>query len=348
MSAIGTKSPSHSIPHPIPVKQARSILASTAVETLQAIASDSKMRMEGYPKNYELLGSGIFRPDEYYKALKEMHQSDRIEYFVKKGSFVHGYVSTKHFKMIPQTQSDLYPTGFSKHCFVLKEGIEPTEALAALGGTIALLRCGETCQISYYRAINHLLGDAKFNMLFAANSLTPLKLGQSCENPINYLITATPAGGRMTKGNVRQIDNASIYNIKHVTGEAAVLTTLCCDDTPGKERFTTLGIDPQGLTHAEVDEALMAEFNKDSISIASVTDTVARHLFMGRYDELLPIHKHYANRQISSIAEFKQSEGGKVIMNGELKVAFITTLANSSLKDSRLLFDSFFKRVRVS
>ena len=345
MTAIGSKLPFYPHSYEFSVEETSAILISRSIEVLREIASDNIRRMKGYKANVQLLDRGIFYPNDYYTALKETHQQKRLDFFLQKGSFWHCYTPTSHFEMVPTPIDECYPTGFLKCCFVLKKGAQPTEALVSLREKISLLGCGETCQISYYEAIRKVLGDDKFNKLFAADSPTPLKIGQSrlLNNPIASLMMACPTKSKIVKGQINQITNTPLYKNKHIHGHGSTFITLCCDDTPGKELFTTLGLSPEGLTYAQVNEALMAEFNKDSIGTATVTDVVAKCILEGEPEEMLEQASELKNKKISSLAEFTELNGGGIILQGELVAKRITLLANSTFEEARLLLDTWVK-----
>ncbi len=332
-----------SLQNPLPKlasgKQVQERLSEIAVATVRAIAADNQERMAGYKNNVHLLKSGVFYPNDYFMALESMDQVQRIDWFVKTGNLFHGIAPASHFVM----QKDLQkPTGIRPLHFLLKPGAKPSEALAAIRQGLSLLSCGETCQIGYYEAIRGVLGTEKFDMLFAADSPTPLVIhADALDTPLEPLYIKTQPAQKIAKGQIVQISNVPHYPFKHINGEAGSYLTMCCDDTPDHQTFTTLGLRPEGMSHQEVKEKLLEEFNSKPIGMRIVTPEVA-----ARISKSLPfpeLCEDYANAGFT-MDEFAQVGGGNINCTIELDAGKIAQLANSNFKNARALFTHWNKR----
>lgn len=310
-----------------------------AIEIVRAITKDNEMRMSGYKNNITLLTFGIFYGNEYYKALETKNLQNRLNIFVEKGSFYHGYASPEHFSM----QKSASPTGILGNSFFLKKNVKPSVALEAMRQGISFIGCGEVCQIAYYEAIKQVLKTEKFNMLFSANSSTPLKIEFSAaDNPINSLIKTVSSDEKLEKGQIVYIQNHPYYKAKHLNGEASGFTVICCDDTPGQETFTTIGLSSDGMKHEGVNQTLLKEFNNRPIGMKIVTDEVAKRILQTYTREQRSISEQCKEIQLT-MDEFIGGEGGKIQARFKFNTDRIEQLANSSFEKARELFDSWNK-----
>jgi hypothetical protein len=328
---------------PLSVGEVRERLTLKAVAIVGEIVRDSAQRTEGYGKNIKLLNAGVFYGNWYFKVLKATNQKARFDFFMKKGSFYHGYASPKHFNMTPNSN---LPTGVVATRFVLKEGIKPSEALEAMRQGPSFIGCGEVCQIAYYEAIKDLLGTEKFDALFSAHSSTPLTIQidsfNALGNPINRLVTTIRAPEKVVRGQIVFIQNTPYYRVKHMNGDVVGFVAICCDDTSGHERFTTLGLRPEGMTRSEVSQVLLKEFNEPPIGMAIVTEEVATRILRTLRPDQIAISKQYEGAQFS-IEELIEQGGGQFLSALEFNVARVTELANRSLPEARALFDQWKK-----
>ena len=314
-------------------------LSSKAIETIKDIVADTSKRMQGHKANIQLLNSGIFYPNEYFKALKATNQTARLNFFLNKGSFYHGYLSPKHFEMV---KNDSMPTGVQLYFFVLKKGVKPSEALAALRRGPSLIGCGETCEVAYFEAIKDVLGIEKFDLLFSAESSTPLRIDyNSPTNPLVSLIQQA-LSPKTLKGRIVHIVNTPYYPIKHLNGEARGFNAIVCNETAKLETVTTIGLKPEGSTFAETNETLLQEFNDEPIGMAIVTQEVAQRIIASNPSEKIRLAEVSKNAKIT-MEEFKHQGGGEITFTIEFNAMRITDLANSSLKKARELFNQWTK-----
>lgn len=332
----------HSRTAPLTLSEVHTRLQDKTVEIIQDITSDNINR-KGYKENLQLLAKGISYPIDYFNALTETRQQQRIDFFRDRNNFYHGFASAKHFEMIPDNATH---SGKKVGCFILKNGVLPSEALKALREGLSLVGCAEVCQIAQYGAIEDILGTEKFNMLFAANSQTPLIIGSTePRNPISrlriYLLKENPSPSEIKKGDLVRIANAPLYFSKHlIIGPCQAYNSICVDDTIGSQKFTALGTAPNGLTHNQMKEVLLADFNTSPNSLDYLSRGTHQKLMQHIGAEGIATAKSMENLQLTP-AEFEAQGGGTISITCELDAKRITALANASLKAARNLFDSY-------
>src|SRR5258706_9507521 len=103
-------------------------LNNRSVAVIQEIVADNEKRMKGYKGDVKLLDSGCFYANQYFKALKETNNGTRCNWFLNKGSFYHGFASSKHFNM---AKNPLSPTDTKVNLQILKKDVTPCEGLEA-------------------------------------------------------------------------------------------------------------------------------------------------------------------------------------------------------------------------
>ena len=328
---------------PLSVNGVRDRLTATAIATVRALVKDNEDRMAGYNDNLQLLKSGCFYGNEYFKALEKKGQKDRVNYYVNKGSFYHNLAPSAFFYMQPDPQK---PTQVVPSRFLLIPGKKPSEALAAIRQGLSFIGCGETCQIGYYEAIREVLGTEKFDMLFAADSPTPLMIHfDTKESPIESLLVKTiPAPKEFKKGQIVPMYNAPLYKIKHLMGEAGGFVTLCCDDAPNDARFTTLGLSSAGVTRDGVNEKLLEELNSEPFGMQAVTAELAKCILATVNPEFLAASRQFTLTQLSK-DQFIAQVGGNIPGTCELNAERITLLANSTFAKARKLLTQWHKNL---
>jgi hypothetical protein len=242
--------------------------------------------MAGYTEQRTLLDQGFFYGYEYMKALVALNQKPRCDWFLKKGSFYHGFTSSKCFEMTPSATSC---SGIVASRFVLKRGATPCQALDSLNNAITFIGCGEIIQVSEWQALREVLGDDKFNLLFAADSRTPLIIHwDSNDNALVLCLTKNhPVSGEFHVGQAVHFANIKLYGFKHVNGEAGGYNALCIDATPRQERFVTLGLDATGMRQEQVRDVLYREFNAPPVGMSIVTPQLAARIRAASVPEVL-------------------------------------------------------------
>jgi hypothetical protein len=255
----------------------------------------------------------------------------------KNNTFMTGAVPKKDFSLI---EDSTYPTGYQGG-FILKKGKSPSEALETIRKGLTLTGCGEVCQIAHYEALLSVLGKEKFNALFAADSPTPLRIDAvNMKNPIYRLFQNTKIDGKpIEKGTQYHFTNSRLYIMKHPTGEARGINVLCVDDTPGKEKFIGLGLDPKGETSAQIAKRLFEEYNKSPIAFELVSRDLKIKLLRRYTPEVLAYMKKLGFCIYQRLEDFNGDGGGKCrneILNYD--IASISILKNESTENARKTF----------
>lgn len=249
-------------------------LVDKALETIQLIVKDTENRLTNYQKDSSLLKEGVFYANDYFLALKKINNLFLLNFMRDQGHFFHG-IAPKNYFNIEKDENSL--TGHSVQDYVLCKDQSPSEALTALRKGLTFLACGEACLISYYEAIRTVLEKEKFDAIFAADSPTPFRIRDNDANPIKQLIqpkyTDSPAA--IKKGQIVFVKGVPTYSFKHLNGEGMNFHALCLSDTPAKQTFLGLGLNPEGATFNDIAKVLMDEFNKTPIGTAILTDELA-------------------------------------------------------------------------
>jgi hypothetical protein len=318
---------------------ARDRLNTTIKRVIQEIVIDSKSRLDS--GNLVPLSSGIFYPPDYFTALKVKQQTARLDYLLSRDSFYNGYLNPKYFTLIENVHSS---SGKQPLSFVLKEDVDPVEALQSVLKGLSLIGCGEVCQLAQYAAILDIIGAEKFRVLFSASSATPLMLGSSLkDNPIGrfrtYIMKEDPKPTMIKKGDVVYFANVAAYVTKHLWGPAQGYNTICVDDSI-EPRFTTLGLPSEGVTPRQMQAILIQDYNSPCTYLECLSQRTKTAFLDRMGPAAVSLSKQLKDSQIS-VESFEKQQGGKLTLVCELDAAKITSLANSTLKESRILLDSF-------
>ncbi len=320
---------------PAPLGKISEVVTSTVVATVQAIVQENQYRIASYPNDVTQLNKGIFYGSEYMKALEAQAQHKRLKFLREKGSFSHGYASPKHFDMPPSSDS---VTGIKGNCFVIKPGVRPSEGILAMRDGISLIGCGETSLLGLFEGLKAAWGTEKFDTLFARESGTPLIIQfNNWSNPILSLLTKELFPTSFVKGRIYHFTNAPDYMYKHQNGEANGYSTLCVDDTPGKEKFTTLGLNSEGMTREEISAVLLKELNKTPIGMEIVTDEVAKRI-MAALHPLGQERRDSLRDKQYSLEEFQSKRGGSIQLGLGLNMKVITLIASQPIDKALSLF----------
>jgi len=318
------------------LEQTRDRFERTTIETISEIVADSAQRIERYRQDSNLLNQGIFYGNEYFNALKELGQRKRLDFFVNKGSFYHGYVPSKYFKMIESSSS---PSGYLGFRFIIKAGIKPSEALKALREGITFIGCGETCQIAWLEAIQDVLGVEKFNALYAADSSTPLTIHfDGAPDSMHGLHRKKNPDEPLRRGDIVYITNDPIYPYKHLNGEGKGYMAICC--SPEDQTFTSLGL-PLRASREDINRKLIADFNQLPMGDDFVLPKVAQKILAACRPDFISQLKRLRFATIISEKDFLENGGGQILCSFQLDVNRLTQLARSSLEEARKLFDQW-------
>lgn len=320
--------------------QIEALVVDTAVRVVKEISGDTHNRVTNYGRDITLLNSGCYYPNDYFRLLQEAKQKPRFDYFFNKGSFFHGHASPKHFTMLEAKNK---PTGVLANIFVIKKGIQPSDALAALRQGLNFIGCGETCQIAFYEGIKQLIGQNKFNALFAnvQTNLLPFSINwDSLKNPLCCLFMYSRDTSRYQLGDLVFFANVPLYRQKHINGEASGFFSICVDNTTGSERFTTLGLSPNGSTRQEIKEKLLNEFNTSPIGNAIVPKEIGSRITNSYSLKDQEQIARLANRLLSS-QEFEEYGGGLAQVRIFIDESRMQQLAQSPIEKACMLFNSW-------
>ena len=143
------------------------------------------------------------------------------------------------------------------NCFVLRPGVSASTGLQKIKEGRSFTGCGELCQITYHEALKLVLGEPKFNEVFGPTTWENFAAGKGVNhfligmshpfNPLSGLQRSIDDFSQaLVKGQMVYFKNVPGYVLKNHNGDAQGFWTICCDATPGQERFTTLGLSARG------------------------------------------------------------------------------------------------------
>ncbi len=330
---------------PLKVNEIETRLADSTVVAIQSIVSENITR-----KKQSALAKGIFYPHEYSIQLKQSTDPGapaRLKWFKDRDSFYEGYLSHKHFDRMPVSQCPITDSASKnlRHVFLLKKGVSPSEAIKTAKEGISLIGCGEACQIAQYAALLSILGPEKFDLLFAENSQTPLVIDSSVlVNPLNllkrHIAKANPDSSEIKKGTQVYIYNANTYLSKHPFGIAQGFNALCVDSSTEGKKFTSLGLPSEGLTQEGVSVVLLDEYNLEDTDILDQWTTQTAEKVRTTCKQQFVKAEQLKDAKLT-VDEFKQQEGGKLVLLYEWDAQRVTDLVNCSPKEARALFTEY-------
>jgi hypothetical protein len=314
-------------------------LTAAIVEKIVAIAQDNFDRMNGVTDSPLLCG--YHYATRYFEELEkrgEVAQAN-MESMRKNDVFYKGKAPSALFVMKSNNEevSGVYPFNY-----IVKKRQSASDALDSLGQLPTFIGCGEAALIARATAIRSVLGKDKFDALFGLDAVHRLIIGTDDHliiyNPLYQLITAIfPADiSKVKVGDMVCIQGAKGYLDKHIVGSSQAFNVICIEAETGKEpKFTGLGLDPKGVTLAQIVELLWKNYNANSIDpVKLFNEKITKVLFKvpdsrKTFDRL---HKH----QIS-LAKFKE-DGGGVIVEGastSFDVMRIATLQMQTIPEAQ-------------
>jgi hypothetical protein len=232
-------------------------------EKVILLAQDAFERMAGYPDNLAVLKKGFWYPNDYFEALQHHKQQPRIEFFKKRGDFIHGY-PPKGFKHV--TDSDASScTGKKLGEYKLADGISAVEALNNVKESLCFIDCMTMLEVAYYETFLHIFGKEWFNAYFDAKGGNALQLKPDFSStPLTKFVSTLDAVD-LQKGDIVYFRNLPSYGYRHIHGETSGFNTCCIQDgtTP---LFTGFGLNPKGLSEEEILDLCVTEFNKEPLA----------------------------------------------------------------------------------
>lgn len=267
----------------IPIPELRLLIGEVALEIFRSINADTQMRLDGCFENPALLNQGLFSANEYYTKIQEVSQQlekldpessaaetlkVRIEYFIERGSFYHGFCNTEFFTHIKTKES---ATGKQINIFRIRLGKSPSEAIENITGTtrqFMLTDCVGRYQLIYTATLMHILGKEKFNTLFASEGDYPLSIGMQ-STYMGLLLQANRS--TLQPGDLVTFKHYPIYMDKHWNGEGRGLNWLFYDKQDEEERFIAFGHPAQGVSYQTVLKTCIDEYNETPIHISAMS-----------------------------------------------------------------------------
>ena len=308
-------------------------LGDAAANHLKAMAADTQARMAGYKEDVQKLKSGAFYPNAYAMALQEKKNMVMFEWHRDRGNFFHGHAPVKYFSKVKDPGC---PSGIAPMEFLLKPGILPEAALDSFATELALLDCGTCTMIAYHQALLSELGSEKFNALFSAASLTPLRIaGNAFQHvPITALLRTVPDDAPLKRGQVVGFAGIPTYSNKHANGEAPNFNVICSEAaTAGNERFVGHGLSGDGVDLGGLNQVFVDEYNAAPVGL-EIFDTKLRARIMGPVSQkTLDLSKH----QIS-LGEFEKLGGARLAERMEFHPGRVADLAAASIPEACGLF----------
>lgn len=251
------------------------------VKKFHEIVTDYSARLTQFKTDKTVLEKGFWYPNDYYKALKETGQKKRLEWFVSKNAFYHGYPPKSAFEHISEPNLSRSVTGLRLCGYQLKEGIKATQGLEAIEKELCFIDCLNACYLAYYKALREIYGDDQFNSLFGSNSKTPLLISPAAYDPSlhRFMSQAAIPRDRLQKGDLVVFTNFSAYSIKHPLGEAGGFNAFCSSVKNEKQLFLAFGFDSD-ISEDQILERLADEFNAEPLSASSLMTENAAKIMM--------------------------------------------------------------------
>lgn len=278
----------------------------SAIEIIKKMAEDSESRIHGYNKNIKLLEKGMFYPNDYYSALKSINQQARLQWFIQKNAFYHGYAHSKHFLNIEDKTS---VTQKEQGVFSLPS-TTPSLAIDAYREGLTFTDCEKFCKTAYYTAIRDTFGEEKFNKFF-----NPLLIRSSTrDDQISSYLDSVPISGEkdVMKGDLIYVSSHPFYLAKHINGEDSGQWAMCVDDSVPK-KYLGFGLDSRGVTLAEIQMSLKESYNQDPIDVNFVTQAIAEKIASTYSPEQKKITASFKDHQFGTSEFLKQ--GGQLMPN---------------------------------
>ena len=297
------------------------------LQLIEKITKDRCLRLEGYMRNPSLLNEGVFTAPEYCTALSNLKDNHPIEKtrklaetrlttFCTRGSFYHGYTSSKSIK---RPDSDLSPTGTYMHNFHVKKEALPSVAIDEMIHGLSILRPSEVLILVMYKALATCLGNSKFDFIFQTEG-TELEVDVfSCLNPLPTLFTFIEYEDSLKEGDI-----ACFFNPYHSQKHLSEQDFLFAAHT-SQNKFVAFGLPPNGLSKHKVLMHLLHEYNRTPLLTSLVTEKLAQKIF-AYYSAIQLLAATCLHNSTYSFKEFKSLEGVGISKIWRLNVGLLVTL----------------------
>lgn len=271
------------------------ILTRSTIECMQTIVRRNHQAMAEAVAKPSGLSKGLFYANEYMQALEQIVAATRddttrenahklakqtLAVYTKKGNFYHG-LAPDFFDM---RKEPLSLTGTAIHEYRLNDKQTPSAAIDAMvEGTAKpmFIDCSMACQLATLKALKDLFKDDKFNRLFDFKGPAPLAFthSQAMGPPLKQLFVFTLAKThKIRAGEWGDFHGVKSYGDKHINGEAGAFNVICLNDQEPKT-YLGLGLDPEGVTHDQLVDTFVEEYNKPPIDYDLLSEDLQQKLF---------------------------------------------------------------------
>lgn len=305
------------------------------IDRMKAICADSNARLAGYSEKPALLDSGIFYAHDYFKALKSIGETGakRFTFLFEQGAFFHG-LAPKDFFSIKKSYPDHHEHGYHHtgkvvYGYEIKKGVSASDALKAMINGLTFLDCGLVCFLSYYYAIFELLGEERFNLLFADFTF---EINNS-ENPLTKVIQESRAeSDELDKAQLVHVKNMAGYGHKHPCEPAQGYNVLCLDKGYAQEiLFLGFGLSESGVSYEEIKAKLLSEFNAPTMAY-----DILHEKYQANIHRTVSMRARELDHVKATKQDFTANEGGRIFSSVDLDFARLDLLARASTNEKAL------------
>lgn len=298
-------------------------LAKDTVDTIKALALDNHLIMNG--QNKKPLLKGFHYRVQYFAMLQarskaenslEGHATQLLKQMRDRNVFAYGKAPSAAFEQIQSTVSKVIK--FIPECYRVKKGVKASVAMDDLWKNVTFIGCGEACQIAQATAIRRALGDgdAKFDALFGLNAKYRLIIGHGREqmsifNPLSSLLTGSKITDvkQVKLGQMVNFDGAKGYGVKHLVGLEPTYNGVCIE-AGVNPKFTTMGLDPEGATQAQIAQTLLDGFNETPVDYTEMLKPEIVKELLNQFDPILLRFHPLLKDQKMSREDFEKHGGG--------------------------------------
>jgi uncharacterized protein (UPF0305 family) len=249
------------------LEKLRNALGDSVVKWMKIIAESNKEAMDNYKKDKTLIQKNIWYAEDHLKACESL--SPKMTAYIRKNKFqVTGRLNPNYFDITKdEKQNHMH--------YIAKKTVLASDALMEAIKGLTIIDCGIACRIAQYGALLDVLEIDKFNRLFGSAVGQSMNLNStdgSDLQPMMYFVEVTfsafklgvgKIGNRpIKKGQTGAIEGADNYTDKFPFGIGGNMNVTCYDDTPGKQTFLGLGLNPEGESESEICEWLLKDYNQ--------------------------------------------------------------------------------------
>lgn len=251
----------------------RDKIGQATIRWIRLLDQNHQDALQKYPKDHKYLQKNVWYAEDLAKACQASTQPKMVAFIKKGNKQLIGYLNPKFFDKIKENEGKLK---FRTWHFIAKSDVLPSDALKAALQGLSIMDCGMACQMARYGALLDLLGENKFNRLFGNQVGQLMNIGLRIYDelqPMRYFVAYTEAvnknasgekGNRPVKvGQLVGFEGVKTYSLKCLYGPWKASNTFCIKDTPGEQKFVSLGTGPDGMTESEICQTLLDKYNQD-------------------------------------------------------------------------------------